>query len=974
MRSESNTRLLLLLRTCVSAVSLTVVSIGLIVMSGWLLHIPSFKSFLPNLPAMRFNTALTLLLLGGSLWLMKNEETSPLQKHLGRALAGLVLLLSLLTSSQFLFGWNLGIDEFFVKDLDTPPDLYPGRIGPLALLCTSLSSIALLGLGSRISRYLAYIVAALASLIILNNLFGFQLAFNELIPNYIPVHTGLAFLVIALAIMAARPAHELIEVLSSDLPGTRAMRSLLLWIVTFTIVFALLVERGEDMGILDSNSESLVLVILLIFAYSPLIYFIARDINRNQAKLLLSDQILERVNVLVLVADAQGSISYVSPSVKTMLGFEPAELLGDGWWRVTYRFPAQGKAEKERLRLNVSQAELGSTEPHEREIQDRWGNTHWIMWVDAPGLDSSIIRVGHDVTERKRAEQELMVNETRYRQAIMAADAIPYSLDYSTNQYTFIGSRIAEITGYTPDELTPALLDSLIVESVMQGGFKGISMRKAVEMVRQGESGILWQCDHRIHIRSGEERWISDASIQILDDNEDIPKGSVGIFQDITERKRSEQALRQSEEKYRELSAELEQRVLERTADLKRVNIELEKAARIKDEFMAVMSHELRTPLNSILGLSESLLEQVYGTLTEQQRKSLRIIETSGEHLLELINDILDLSKVEAGKLELHPEPVEILQICEASLAFVKEQAAKKSIVLEFQPQHARHIIVADARYLKQILVNLLTNAVKFTPANGSVTLEVTAHAREGLIQFSVSDTGIGITPENLSRLFQPFVQVDSRLNRQFDGTGLGLALVQRLTDLHGGSVEVASEVGRGSRFTINLPWQPDAISQQVSIEEKTEFSVNAQVEQSGSASSTTPVHGIILLTEDNLANILTMSDYLEGKNFKVVVAHNGLEAVSLASEINPNIILMDIQMPGMDGLEAIRRLRADSRFRSVPILALTALAMPGDRELCLKAGATEYLSKPASLQKLIKMIYSLTGQSEDESIDPARL
>jgi len=217
-------------------------------------------------------------------------------------------------------------------------------------------------------------------------------------------------------------------------------------------------------------------------------------------------------------------------------------------------------------------------------------------------------------------------------------------------------------------------------------------------------------------------------------------------------------------------------------------------------------------------------------------------------------------------------------------------------------------------------------------------------------------------------------VQVDSRLNRQFDGTGLGLALVQRLTDLHGGSVQVESEVGRGSRFTINLPWQPDTLSQQAVIDEKTERSIGAQVEKSDAVSPTAALHGVILLAEDNQANVLTIGDYLESRNFKVVVAHSGLEAITLAAEINPNIILMDIQMPGMEGLTAIRHLRADSRFRSVPILALTALTMPGDRERCLEAGATEYMSKPVSLQHLIKMIYNLTGQSEDESIDPARL
>jgi len=960
MKSESNARILLFLRIYASAASLIIVTMGLIVITGWFLHIPLLKSFLPNLPGMRFNTALTLLLLGSTLWLMKNEDTSPIKKRLGQVLAGLVLLLCLLTISEYLFRWNLGVDEFFVKDLDAPPNLYPGRIPPLAILCAGLSSISLLRLGSKLSRYFAYIVTVLSFLVIFNNLVDFQVISSYPAPNQIPAHTGLAFLVISFAIMAVRPAHELMEVFSSDLPGTSAMRSLLLGIVALTLVLAWVVERSESMGILDPNKESIFLVIVLIFAYSPLIYFIARNINQAHAKLLLSDQILERVNALVLVANADGAISYVSPSVKTMLGFEPVELLGDDWWKVSRSSLGAGQVEKERILSNTSDESTISAEPYEREIQDRWGNTHWIMWVDALGPEASIIGVGYDITERKRIEQELIVNEIRYRQAIIAANAIPYSLDYSANQYTFIGKGIAEITGYSSVELTPTLLASLIEESIMQGGFKGTPMPQAVELVRQGGSGILWQCDYRIHTRSGEERWLSDASIQILDD-EGVPKGSVGIFQDITERKKSEQALRQSEEKYRVLSAELEQRVLERTEDLSRVNIELEKALHIKDEFLAVMSHELRTPLNSILGLSEALLEEVYGTMNERQQKSLRVIESSGDHLLELINDILDLSKIEAGKLQLHPEPVEILSMCEASLAFVKEQALKKSIVLDFQSQQARHTLIADPRYLKQVLINLLTNAVKFTPVNGRVALEVTTNAEKGLIQFSVSDTGIGITPENLKRLFQPFVQVDSRLNRQFEGTGLGLALVQRLADIHGGSVKVESEAGRGSRFTINLPWQPDTLPQQASTLERTELAVSRQVEKSSAITS----HRLILLAEDNLASILIISDYLEGKNFRVVVAHNGLEAITLASEINPNIILMDVQMPVMNGLEATRRLRADSRFRSIPILALTALAMPGDRERCLEAGATEYLSKPVSLKDLVKMIYSLTGQSE---------
>jgi len=284
---------------------------------------------------------------------------------------------------------------------------------------------------------------------------------------------------------------------------------------------------------------------------------------------------------------------------------------------------------------------------------------------------------------------------------------------------------------------------------------------------------------------------------------------------------------------------------------------------------------------------------------------------------------------------------------------------------VEFEPRQANHTIAADPRYLKQILVNLLTNAVKFTPANGHVALEVITDAEQGLIQFSVRDTGIGIASDNLSQLFRPFVQVESSLNRQYEGTGLGLALIQRLADLHGGSVQVESAVGQGSCFTVKLPWQPGTASPQRLAEENTERSASGQVGMVDAVSSTPIQRGRILLVEDNPANILTIGEYLENKNFSVVVAHNGLEALARASELNPNIILMDIQMPVMDGLEATHRLRADPRFRSVPIIALTALAMPGDRERILQAGASEYVSKPVSLKQLVKMIDRLTGYGE---------
>jgi CheY-like chemotaxis protein len=376
------------------------------------------------------------------------------------------------------------------------------------------------------------------------------------------------------------------------------------------------------------------------------------------------------------------------------------------------------------------------------------------------------------------------------------------------------------------------------------------------------------------------------------------------------------------------------------------------------------MSHELRTPLNSIIGLSESLLEQGRDSLSEKQQKSLQTIASSGHHLLELITDILDLSKIEAGKFEFLPQLVPVDDLCRSSLAFVSNQAAKKSIAVTYEYEASVARISADPRRLKQILINLLSNAVKFTPEDGQVTLSIRTIPEQDRMEFSVKDTGIGIAPADLGRLFQPFVQLDSTLNRQYEGTGLGLSLVQKLADLHGGSVEVESELGKGSRFTVYLPLGPEGATAAESAELDAELAGNKQEEMLPESLERTSVRATVLIAEDNAANILTLGDYLEAHGYKIIVAQDGLEALEKAEVLNPDIILMDIQMPVMSGLEAITRLRAQPRFGSTPIIALTALAMPGDRERCLQAGATEYMSKPVGLRNLVNTVARLLEQA----------
>ncbi len=244
---------------------------------------------------------------------------------------------------------------------------------------------------------------------------------------------------------------------------------------------------------------------------------------------------------------------------------------------------------------------------------------------------------------------------------------------------------------------------------------------------------------------------------------------------------------------------EVERQLCERTA-------EYLNALRAKDEYLASMSHELRTPLTSMLSLTEALLLGMLGPMTEEQRSSLGIIAESGKHLLAVVNDVLDMAKIEAGKLELHLEPLEIIDCCHAAIRLITPTLRNKDLHLTVQVGEDLPILFADEVRVTQILVNLLHNAVKFTPTGGNIGIEVNVDSTTASVKFIVWDTGLGISPEKLPLLFKPFVQLDSHLSRQNTGTGLGLSLVHRIAELHGGHVTVDSTLGAGTRFVVQLP------------------------------------------------------------------------------------------------------------------------------------------------------------------------
>jgi signal transduction histidine kinase/CheY-like chemotaxis protein len=384
---------------------------------------------------------------------------------------------------------------------------------------------------------------------------------------------------------------------------------------------------------------------------------------------------------------------------------------------------------------------------------------------------------------------------------------------------------------------------------------------------------------------------------------------------------------------------------------LAQFNQDLEQTNQLKNQFLANTSHEIRTPLSSIIGFTHLLLAQGYEPDKARHQEYLNIIQSSGKHLLGLINDILDLSKIEANQLEVQWEIVEISTLCRNILALVKEKAANKGLILSLEIEPDIKNVIADPLRLKQMLLNLLFNAIKFT-TKGTVGLKVSSE--DEFLRFTIWDTGTGISAEDQALLFQPYSQVVNPAVNPNEGTGLGLVVTQKLAEIHGGYLELESLVNQGSRFSILLPLKPTG---------KVLTAIEATAENDLEAVGH-PCHhdslmssSLILLVEDDFANGELISIYLRKLGYQVIWVKNEREMWTNLQETNPAIILMDVSLPDANGLNLVQELREKEKYQHIPIIAQTAMAMKGDRETCLAAGFNDYISKPIDLQLLGSML-----------------
>ncbi|AFM28125.1 hybrid sensor histidine kinase/response regulator [Desulfomonile tiedjei] len=407
------------------------------------------------------------------------------------------------------------------------------------------------------------------------------------------------------------------------------------------------------------------------------------------------------------------------------------------------------------------------------------------------------------------------------------------------------------------------------------------------------------------------------------------------------------------EKSNKDLSHEIEVRQSAQE-ELYRAKIQAESASRAKSEFLAHMSHELRTPLNAIIGFSQLLNEQWGGKLTEKQLQYVREISIGGHHLLELINNILDLAKVESGKMELDLKPVNIGQLLKHCTIMIKEKALRKHLdIIVHIPESLRGVkIVADEVKFKQIVVNLLSNAAKFTPDEGRIELE--ASMEPNALSISVSDTGIGILQEDQERIFEPFVQLNAPVESRQKGTGLGLALTRELVELHGGTIHVQSAgFNQGSTFVFSIP-----VDQVFTDPSSSSDLASSSLVRTYDRIQDNPSEATVLVVEDNEANVRLIRELLEKQSYRVIHKSTAEEGVAAFLTEGADLILMDVGLPGMDGLTATKIIREHSQL--VPIVALTAHAMDSDREKALEAGCNEYLRKPIKVEEFYDTIRRL--------------
>ncbi len=873
-----------------TACAFAAITIGATAMAGWITGLDALKSVVPGLITMKANTALTFIVLGTGLFLLRRRGAPPSTAiSVGYALAGLALVVAAAVFSQYIHGHNLGVDEFLFEE---PPGavgtVYPGRMALNTSVCFLVASLGALLIRSQLGPTLAPVSGLVVSGAGLLALIGYATGVTNLygIANatQMAVPTAAGFVLLGASLIAARPDAGPLRLMASEGPGGALVRGVLPLAIAGIIVLTILRLAGQAAGLYDTQVGTWLLVSCVIGFLIPLVWQLAGSLETSDRR---TRQILETANDAFISIDARGVVIDWNPQAEITFGWSCEEAKGrdlremivpeshrEAHWRGLENYVAtgEGKLMGQVLKLPALHRD-GREFPIELTLSPLQTAEGW-----------SFNAFARDISEREAAEQLL----ERQRRQLIEAQSIgqfgSWEWDVASDTIEW-SDQLCRIFGIEPGA-GPATFGGYLKQVHPDDR---VATKETIEEAY--EAGEPFSFEHRIVHPDGSESVIH-ARGEVVLGSDGKPVRMLGTGEDITERREVERA---------------------------------------KDEFTSVVSHELRTPLTSIRGSLGLLESGVLGPLPEKGQRMIEIAVENTDRLVRLINDILDIERIDSGKIDMQKGPCDGAELIKCAVESLESLAANAGIIL--RAETAPVAISADRDRIHQTLTNLISNAVKFSPA-GSV-VEVSCAQHGGEVVFSVTDEGRGIPADKLDSIFERFQQVDASDSREKGGTGLGLAICRTIVENHDGRIWVESKPGEGSTFSFALP---------------------APVERDLAYVNPDASNGpTVLVCDDDAKVVEVVGTMLEQRGYGVVQATSGLQALELATSGRPDVILLDLQMPGMSGWEIAAALGEKPETRSIPIIALTVLAK--DQGKGRDAPFFQWLEKPVDEQALFAAI-----------------
>ncbi|HEV8079167.1 MAG TPA: PAS domain S-box protein [Chitinophagaceae bacterium] len=918
-----------------AVILIIIILIPFFVLMGWLFNIELLKTILPNTVAMNPTSATLLILSGLSLYLVQEKNYDKAIK-IGKYIALAIAVIGIIKFAGFYDNFDIGIDQILFSN-----KLQGNRTSPNATINFILIGFSLFLIDFRKEyKYVpSQILALLVFIISLLAIIGYLYSATSLyrLSVYLPMrfHTSITFLLLAIGILLSRYRYGFVSVIMHKNFGGHIARRLIPIGIAVPILVGFLRLEGQKLNLYDPQFGSALGVILIIFITSLLMWVTAKSLNKTDGKrkeaemdfIIIKEKLsenemkyrtlIENAGVVMYTSTLNGLITFASGKAVQLTGYSMNELIGMHFSKlVDPEFKPQVKANYEtQARESIEETFM------EFCIRTKTGDIKSVeqsaVLVMENNLPIGFQCIVKDISAKKemaevvrKYEVKLFENQERLQSILDNTTSLIYIKDVD-GKYLLANKKFKEALNVT-DETLIGKTDFDFGDIVQAQRFKAtdeevLKTRKQVELeeVVEMPDGM-----HNILI----------IKFPLINSQNEI-YGISGIATDITERVKYQEQLLQAKKL-------------------------AEDAQKLQEQFLANMSHEIRTPMNGIRGMTDLLLET---KLDDEQKDFTKTIKRSSDNLLVIINDVLDLSKIQAGKLTIEKIDFNLTEVLVNIKAMFHHRIAKKGLLLQFNVDSAvPEMIKGDPYRLNQILVNLIGNAIKFTHQGGvTVNVSIQKQSKDLIaLNFKITDTGIGIETDKINSIFESFTQANINTSRTYGGTGLGLAITKQLLELQGGTILVESKINIGSTFQFTIPYNYSDSKNSISFIGK-----NSKEHQSLLKGKK------ILVAEDNDVNQKVIRHVLQKAGGIVDVANHGLEAIAFLKESTKyDIIIMDLQMDKMDGYAATRYIRSVLKL-SIPIIAMTATALKGEKEKCMEAGMNDYVSKPFDFQFLYNRI-----------------